>query len=361
MTPEEKAAAAQAASDAVVEINKTVESVSRAVRERITRAVGAAGPVAETPMAAVNTSHATVHSLISGGSKAIGSLSSAALNRWSSRDAPSLSDSPRGLAGLSALGAAFGDRLPEPLAPPMSIQMASDVVGYDTAVVFVHGLGSNEQAWAVDYAWLCAFNDAVPVFVRYTTGRAVDANASELSCQLQHLVESWPDSALRRIVLVGHSMGGLVSARALQTAPVDNAWTPLVTDLVTLGSPLAGAALERFSDATLNTVIEAFPTWAPIAELGHHRSVGIKDLGDGIHDPIPPDVHHTAVVAAVGGSADALPSRLVGDGIVDTQSARGRHADATSTSVVELFGLNHMSLLNHDGVTGALRDVLAAD
>jgi pimeloyl-ACP methyl ester carboxylesterase len=175
------------------------------------------------------------------------------------------------------------------------------------------------------------------------------------------VVADWSGAPLRRIVLIGHSMGGLVATRALQLAADDSTWTALVTDVVTLGSPLAGAPLERFSDSTLNAVIKASEAAAPIAELGHYRAVGIKDLGDGVRDPLPEHVRHLAVVAAVGSTPSAPTSRIIGDGIVPTESARGRHHEHPQVTVVELVRAHHLSLLNHPGVTELLTELVARD
>ena len=51
----------------------------------------------------------------------------------------------------------------------------------------------------------------------------------------------WP-GGLREVVIVGHSMGGLVALRAL--AHGDAAWTSAVRAVITVGSPREGAPLE---------------------------------------------------------------------------------------------------------------------
>ena len=360
MTPEEKAAAAEVTARAVSGINDVIERVSAVTRGKVKRALRPLGPAAAAPMASVDATHLGIHSLIRHGSTAIGSAAGAAMRRWADQQAPSITDSPAGLVSVAGLGAAFGDNLPEPLGPHMTMYAPEDIGTADAVAVFVHGLGGHEQQWSIDYAIACAYHDVVPVFVRYTTGKAIDANAAELGELLAQLESTWPGGPLRRIILVGHSMGGLVAARALQLAGNGSTWSPLVSDLVTLGSPLAGAPLERVSDAALNAVINYSPTAAPVAEIGHQRSAGIKDLGHGIHAPVPAHVAHLAVVAAVGPTTSSVTSRLIGDGIVPTASARGRHHDAETVRVVELPHSHHLSLLDHPAVIGLLRDVVAA-
>jgi pimeloyl-ACP methyl ester carboxylesterase len=200
---------------------------------------------------------------------------------------------------------------------------------------------------------------AIPVFARYTTGKAIDVNAAEFDERMQHLCTQWPGGPLRRVVVVGHSMGGLVATRAMHLAGTDSRWSPLVTDLVTLGSPLTGAPLERVSNRALNAVIRCSPTAAPIAQLGHHRSAGIKDLGYGVYDPVPADVKHTAVVAGVGSETTNVVSRIFGDGMVPTSSAKGPHHTAANVEVVSVPRSHHWSLTGHPDITELIVEVIA--
>lgn len=361
MTPEEKAAAALAGAAAATRINDVVEQVSGVVRGRVRRKISPLGAVAQLPMRAVDATHAGVHQVIRSGARFSGDASAAALKVSGDPSAPSVTERPAGLAGLAVLGAAFGDSIPTALGPAMTLHAPEQMGDSGTAVVFVHGLGGHEQQWGVDYALACAAQGATPLFVRYTTGKPIDDNAAELNAVLSSLVTDWPNGELSRIVLVGHSMGGLVATRSVQTAAVDAPWLALVTDVVTLGSPLGGAPLERFADSSLDAVITRSEVAAPIAELGHCRSAGIKDLGAGVADPLPGHIRHLAVVAAVGSTPSAPTSRIIGDGIVPTSSARGRHPDQPQVTVVELVRSHHLSLLNHPGVTELLGQVVAAE
>ncbi|MDQ1246767.1 MAG: hypothetical protein QG597_1135, partial [Actinomycetota bacterium] len=262
--------------------------------------------------------------------------------------------------GQSVLGAAFGDSLPAPLAPAMSVHLPEAVAGYQALAVFIHGLGGHEQQWGVDYAMAVAAQGLVPVFVRYTTGHSIDDNARELAAALTQVVQEW-DGGLRRIVLVGHSMGGLVATRAVQVAGTHSVWVPLVTDVVTLGSPHEGAPLERVSNSALNGLIATSDVAAPIARLGHARSRGVKDLGPGLAEPLPSTIEHTAVVAAVGATTNTTVSTVFGDGIVPVSSAVGPAPQAAHVTVVEFTRSHHLSLLNHPGVTDLLGDIAARD
>lgn len=356
MTPEEKAAAARTAAVAVDHLNTTVEDVSKVIRGRIARGLSVLGPAGRVPMAAVDATHTGVHQAIRVGAAGAGSLAAVALAAKADPAAAPMAQSAVGLQGQSVLGAAFGDRLPGPLAPPMSIHLPESVAGYHALAVFIHGLGGHEQQWGADYAVAVAAAGMVPVFVRYTTGRSIDENALELDSALAEVVREWPDE-LDRIVLIGHSMGGLVATRAVQLAEPESPWVDLVTDVVTLGSPHEGAPLERVSNATLNTLIATSEVAAPIARLGHARSRGVKDLGPGLAEPLPPTIAHTAVVAAVGATTGTSVSTVLGDGIVPVSSARGLAPDAPHVTVVEFTRSHHQSLLNHPGVTELLSGI----
>lgn len=356
MTPEEKAAAAHATAVAAGSINDTVEDVSAVIRGRVARGLAVLGPAGRLPMAAVDSTHSCVHQAIRVGAAGAGSLAARGLRHGADPAAAPLADSPVGLNSQAVLGAAFGDTLPAALAPQLSLHRPDSVAGFTSLAVFVHGLGGHEQQWGVDYALAVAANDMVPVFARYTTGRSIDDNADELAAALAETVRTWPQE-LSRIVLVGHSMGGLVATRAVQRAGADSEWVPLVTDVVTLGSPHQGAPLERVSNVALDTLIATSEVAAPIARLGHTRSRGVKDLGPGLAEPLPSTIAHTAVVAAVGTTTRTTVSTVLGDGIVPVSSAVGPAPGAAHVTVVEFTRAHHLSLLNHPGVTDLLADI----
>lgn len=353
MTPEEKTAVAQATVAAVAQLNTTVEDISKVIRGRVARGLSVLGLAGRIPMAAVNATHTAVHAGIGLGIAGVGSLVEFTLAARSNQLAPPLADAKVGLQTQAMLGAAFGESLPTPLTPPLQVFLPDEIEGYHGLVVFSHGLGGHEQQWGTDYAVAVASAGLVPAFVRYPTGHSIDTNAADLARCLAEIVRDWP-GPLNRIVLVGHSMGGLISARAVQLASPDEPWVSLVSDVITLGSPQLGAPLERVSDALLNAVIAISQVAAPIARLGHHRSRGIKDLGPGLAEPVPDHLSHTAVVAAIGATSRTAASTLLGDGIVPVSSAKGHRPVAPHVTVVEYTRTHHQRLLNHPGVTELL-------
>ena len=92
-------------------------------------------------------------------------------------------------------------------------------------VVFVHGLGEHEGHWehrsyevgGTYGSRLQAMAGWTPVYLRVNTGLAVAENGVALTALLQRLVDAWP-TPVRRISLVGHSMGGLIIRAACAVA-----------------------------------------------------------------------------------------------------------------------------------------------
>ena len=111
----------------------------------------------------------------------------------------------------------------------------------DRIVVFVHGLSENEAYWnraarprtearresrrGAATASACVEEGWTPVYLRVNTGLPIAENGVAMAALLDRLVAAWPVD-VRRIALVGHSMGGLImrAACAVTTdseSPVD--------------------------------------------------------------------------------------------------------------------------------------------
>jgi len=197
-------------------------------------------------------------------------------------------------------------------------------------------------------------------------------------------VANWP-VPVQRLVLLGHSMGGLVSRSAMHhAAQAGQPWAQQVTDMVFLGSPHHGAPLERAGN-WVDIVLGATPYATPFARLGKVRSAGITDLRHGnLLDedwlgrdrfartadrrqpvPLPAGVRCFTAAATTGGKTGDVKDRLLGDGLVPLDSALGRHAEAARTLVFAktrqktFHGVNHLALLNDPAVYQQLRRWLA--
>ena len=202
---------------------------------------------------------------------------------------------------------------------------------------------------------------------------------------MQQLVAAWP-VPVQRVVLLGHSMGGLIARSALHQA-AGGGWSALCSDLVCLGSPHHGAPLERAGhgvDLLLGATPGLARYTAPLARLGKVRSAGITDLRHGLQDaagqalplPLAPPkgprcwaLAGTLDVgpepAAAGGRARGAFSRLRGDGLVPVASALGQHKLVTQclafapghTAVLPATG--HLALLHSPAVLQQLQAWLA--
>jgi pimeloyl-ACP methyl ester carboxylesterase len=238
-------------------------------------------------------------------------------------------------------------------------------------VVFLHGLGESDDSWSRPAAGLeGGYADRLsvegrwtPVLLRANTGLPIADNGAALAGLLDDLVANWP-VPVRRIALVGHSMGGLVirAACAVVTdAPTQ--WNRLVTDVVTLGTPHLGAPLERTVHAGAR-LLGLLPESAPIGRILEYRSVGILDLRGGL----APDVRHLPharyrlVAATLAASRRHPVSEVLGDLLVRYPSAVGRPRRGRplfpDADVLHVRG-GHFDLLNHPEVDAALRDWLS--
>ncbi len=298
----------------------------------------------------------------------------------------------RELAFRSALNAAAGDALAQ-AGSPLAVQMGLHVAGQPLALepdslaglnervcVFIHGLACDEQSWSLfseawrgspwardgaSYGALLADELGISsIYLRYNTGLAIDDNAQQLAGHLSQLAEHAP-AHVREIVLVGHSMGGLVARRACeQLSEADAAWRQRVRTVVCLGSPHQGVPLEKLGHFVASALSLSSVT-QPLGTIANARSQGIKDLRHGLRGKKrrADGLALRLVAGSLADEADAMMGPMVGsvlgDGLVTTTSA----SDATlvgDVQRVELAGLGHMALLNHPRVYALIRGWLAA-
>ena len=322
--------------------------------------------------------------------------------------------SPRREAALAALNGIFGDHLvatDNPLAITMSMRLAGQRLSLTRdalaqalpaatgrVLVLVHGLCMNDLQWTRNAHHHGAELQSLgytPVALHYNSGRHVSENGRDFARLLDELVTHWP-VPVQELVLLAHSMGGLVSRSAChfvdqtladQTladqALADQerpAWRSQLTRLVCLGTPHHGAALER-GGRLVDAVFGVSPYVAPFAKLTQARSAGITDLRYGnVQDadwqgreagaqtqddrhatPLPAGVKVFLVAATVAKQAQGLRHALVGDGLVSLASAWGEHADKARVLTVPasrrllVTSANHWDLLDRPEVTAQLR------
>ena len=300
---------------------------------------------------------------------------------------PRLEDDPRGRFLNAAVNGLIGDRLAVErprLAIPMAVRHDGRDVRIDPAglaaafpeptgrlVVLLHGLCENESYWSrgrdavgTTYAEALAARGWTPVLLRANTGLGLRPNGVALSALLQDLVEAWPVE-VTRIALIGHSMGGLVMRAAGAVAStVEEPWSRLVSDVVTLGTPHLGAPIAR-GVGRGSRGLGRLPETAPFGRILDWRSVGVHDLVAGLAEDVPPLPHarYRLVSATVTRDPRHPVGHVVGDLLVRQRSAYGRDRYGVElfpgADVLHVGGADHFDLLNHPEVHRALREWLA--
>ena len=307
-------------------------------------------------------------------------------------------------AWLAALNGVLGDHLAasgNPLAIPMSLRRNGRALVLEKealaaaipeaggrVAVLAHGLCLSDLQWhrrGHDHgAALARDLGYTPVYLHYNSGLHASINGRAFAGLLENLIHCWP-RPVEELVIVAHSLGGLISRGALQHgARAEHAWPRRLRKLVFLGTPHHGSALERGGNR-VDAILEAIPYTAPFARLGKIRSAGITDLRYGnlldedwegrdrfapARDarrpvPLPEGVRCYAAAATTGKRPGDLNDRLLGDGLVSLSSALGRHDEpGRSLSIPESrqwvgYGMAHMDLLSRPEVYEQIRKWLA--
>lgn len=256
--------------------------------------------------------------------------------------------------------------------------------------LFVHGLGTTEWSWCLEseayhgepgasFGTLLARDlGYTPIYLRYNTGLHVSENGRRLARQLARLLERYPID-VEEVLLVGHSMGGLVARSACHYADVEGlGWTAKVRRVVCLGSPHHGAPLAKLGHvaAAVLDAIDTPGTRIP-ARLLKGRSAGIKDLRHGAlvdedwlgQDPdalrgpearVIPLLDHatyTFISATVTTDPEHPLGRIVGDLLVQVPSASGTRLEHRTFPIQTVChgGVLHHQLQNHPAVYAQLR------
>lgn len=305
---------------------------------------------------------------------------------------------------LAALNGVLGDYLAasnNPLAITMALRRGGVALPGERAplaaaipqaggklVVLLHGLCMNDLQWMRkrhDHGAALARDLAyTPVYLHYNSGLHISTNGRAFAELLETLVQRWP-VPLTELVLIGHSMGGLVARSACHYgALARHEWLRRVDKLVFLGTPHHGAPLERGGN-WVDVLLGSSAYSAPLARLGKIRSAGITDLRFGslldedwnkrdrfersgdlrVGVPLPEGVACYAIAATTGKTAGDLTDKLIGDGIVPLASALGRHTNPRLALTFDesrqwvAYGTNHLDLLSRPEVYAQIERWLA--
>ena len=260
---------------------------------------------------------------------------------------------------------------------------------HQKTVVFVHGLMGDELIWQTGFQdapgsrrygpRLAEEGHMRALYVRFNSGLHLSENGRELSRLLTELVETYP-SCIGELVLVGHSMGGLIIRSAGHYAsdelkmkneelkiddkvpestgaqsPVPKTddsflinkkapWLSHLRSVFLIGTPNDGSWLEQNSHLTARLLerINLFPTRF-LSKALNQRSNGIKDLRYSIlvdedwqdaHaddltpprtsvPPLPGVNYHILMGAWLRSTRPSALREYFGDGLVGQGSARG--------------------------------------
>lgn len=274
--------------------------------------------------------------------------------------------SPNRDVALAVLNGVCGDRLAanaNPLAIAMQLFSDGRPLPPETAAisaaipsmggrmaVLAHGLCMSDRAWKRgdhDHgAELARVLGYTPIYLRYNSGLHISVNGRAFAQTLEALTRQWP-TRIEELVIIGHSMGGLVARSAcFYGEAAGHSWRRHLSKLVFLGTPHHGAPLEQLG-AWVDHFIGKIPYAAAFGQIGKARSAGVTDLrfGSLIDDdwrdrdpfelsgdcrrpiPLPEGVSCFTIAATKAAAANRLHDRLIGDGLVPVASALGEHAE----------------------------------
>ncbi|GAA4034682.1 hypothetical protein GCM10022409_18900 [Hymenobacter glaciei] len=296
---------------------------------------------------------------------------------------------------LPVLNGALGDQLATRF-DSRAIRMSFRRGGHDVAVadlglaelhqktvVYIHGLMGDELIWQTGFQdapgsrrygpRLAEETRSRALYLRFNSGLHLSQNGRELNRLLTELVETWPD-AIGELVLVGHSMGGLIirsagyygnkliinneelSSKSTQESAqfsITNSqlliqnqapWLAHLRSIFLIGTPNDGSWLEQNSHFTARLLerINLFPTRF-LSKALNQRSNGIKDLRYSIlvdedwqdahandfmppRTPVPPlpgVQYHILMGSWLRATRPSALREYFGDGLVGHGSARG--------------------------------------
>jgi pimeloyl-ACP methyl ester carboxylesterase len=305
---------------------------------------------------------------------------------------------------VAALNGVVGDYLvatDNPLAIPMHLRHGGAPVSADDpelrdaigqtggrVVLMIHGSSCTERQFSRNGhnhgEALAEELGYVPIYLRYNSGRHISENGAELADLLDTLVTQLPEVV--DLIILAHSMGGLVARSACHYAEqAGYGWRERLNKLVCLATPHHGALLER-SGNWVDNLLQISPYSAPLARLGKIRSAGVTDLryGNVLHRhwqgrerferspdnrcpvPLPDGVDCFSVAATIGAEPGHITDHVVGDGLVQLDSALGRHRDRDldlslpPSHQLVARSTSHLDILGDPTVYATIRDWIAS-
>jgi pimeloyl-ACP methyl ester carboxylesterase len=382
----------------VVDATKRVTDVVEGMHVTIASGPGVLGRPLEAPARAMT-------GLVYGSVRGVAHVVGASIDAVIAQVAPLLGASapgPKRAAVLAALNGVIGDYLSEtgnPLATEMCLCHNGHPLEIETEalhaavpkagkklLVLVHGSAMDESSWnraGHDHGVALARDlGYTPIYLRYNSGLHISTNGRAFAERLERLVAQWP-VPIEELVLLGHSMGGLVARSACHAGEsAGHAWRTKLKKLVCLGSPHHGSPLERGGNV-IDWALGISRYSAPLSRLGKLRSAGVTDMRHGnvldehwhgrdrfAHGAdlrerleLPDGVECYAIAAT---TTPAAGKKLRSDGLVPVDSALGRHKKAKLVLGFPEdhqwigYGMGHLDLLSRREVYETLRSWLSS-
>ena len=301
---------------------------------------------------------------------------------------------------LSILNGVVGDYLVEtenPLAIKMQFRYQSKVLQIDKKSVqesypnctgkillIIHGSCMNDIQWTRknhNHAEILSEElQKTPIYLNYNSGKHISTNGKDLNENLEKLIENWP-VPVEEIVIIAHSMGGLVTRSAIYYAEQNqNNWIPHLKKVAFLGTPHHGSPVERIGNY-LDLVLASVPYLKPFASLGKIRSAGVTDLRYGNlidedwqhfdrfklkgdqrkHIPLSTEIEFYSIAAVIGKENSKSKTKILGDTLVDVKSAFGQHKNTDKNLLFKnehtfiAFENNHLDVLSNPKITEKLK------
>lgn len=215
-------------------------------------------------------------------------------------------------------------------------------------LLMVHGSCMNDIQWTRKGhnhgTFLAKELDMTSIYLHYNSGCHISTNGKGFNALLEELVLHWP-VPIEELVIIGHSMGGLVARSAIHYGQQQQkSWIKHLKKVIFLGTPHHGAPLEKAGNY-VDVVLETIPYSKPFARLGKIRSAGVTDLRYGnlvdedwqdsdrfkMHGDqrknisLPDQVACYCIAGVAGKESKSKSSILIGDKMVGIKSALGQH------------------------------------
>lgn len=251
--------------------------------------------------------------------------------------------------------------------------------------IWVHGLVCDETFWQfkpegeeekTSYGQLLRDDlQFTPFFYRYNSGLHISENGQLFADLLQDLFQA-SSANIQELILVGHSMGGLVCRSACYYGQKNNhSWLQALQKMILIGSPHLGAPLEKLGNIASN-VLENIPVsyTKKIGTILNLRSKGIKDLRFGnvidedwqgtnedallqntrIDIPLYSGAEYFVISGTISKNPENIFSNWFGDSLVRKGSALGKSSDGKDILLIQPDNHREFPAISHIGLCHSL-------